>query len=37
LGDNFLGDPRFDNLRNIGGIFIQPFLDRNNNGKLEDV
>jgi hypothetical protein len=30
-----LGDPRFDNLRNIGGIFIQPFLDRNNNGKLD--
>jgi len=22
-----LGDPRFDNLRNIGGVFIQPFLD----------
>ncbi len=29
------GDPRFDRLRNEGGIWIQPFLDRNNNGKRD--
>jgi Carboxypeptidase regulatory-like domain len=26
------GDTRFERLRSEGGIFIQPFLDRNNNG-----
>lgn len=26
------GDTEFENLRSQGGIFMQPFLDRNNNG-----
>lgn len=29
------GDPRFDRLRNEGGIWMQPFFDRNNNGKRD--
>jgi hypothetical protein len=31
-----LGDSRFDSLRSGGGIFIQPFLDQNANGKLDN-
>lgn len=28
-------DPNIDRLRNEGGIFVQPFLDANNNGRLD--
>ncbi|HLO87286.1 MAG TPA: carboxypeptidase-like regulatory domain-containing protein [Nostocaceae cyanobacterium] len=31
-----LGDTRFERLRNEGGIFVQPFLDKNANGRLDD-
>ncbi|WP_414755141.1 MSCRAMM family protein [Anabaena sp. CCY 9910] len=31
-----LGNTRFENLRNEGGIFIQPFLDNNGNGRLDN-
>ncbi len=31
-----LGDSRFERLRSEGGIFIQPFIDNNGNGKLDN-
>jgi hypothetical protein len=30
------GDSRFDRLRNEGGIFVQPFLDKNGNNRLDN-
>ncbi|MDY6902059.1 MAG: carboxypeptidase regulatory-like domain-containing protein, partial [Cyanobacteriota bacterium] len=30
-----LGDTRYERLRGEGGLFIQPFLDKNGNGKLD--
>lgn len=30
------GDSRFDKLRNQGGLLIQPFFDKNNNGRRDD-
>ena len=31
-----LGDRRFQNLRTRGGFWIQPFIDQNGNGKLDE-
>lgn len=31
-----LGDTRYERLRGEGGLFIQPFLDKNGNGKLDE-